>query len=204
MKTQRKQQGLSRVVDFFQVVIVRRMTFPLRLTPVAVPMGGMLMTRTARRSPSNRLTGWLPLLLGVVFLTAGPAWAGQAGLPANVPNILDPDVRVNFQPVGVATLRGNPDFPVVLLVNTSGEEPQALLLGLDARNGKDTWSLTGDPIVLIVVFADQTTIEGLYVDTGFADQGKASGSYAVVDELNSPVLPDLLKAVTAPVMQTYL
>ena len=206
MKTQRMQQGGTSVVDFFRdvIVLVGWMTFPLRLTPVPVPLGGALTSRTASRRPLNRPTGWLPLLLGFFFFAAGPTWAGQAALPAEVPNILDPAVRAGFLPVGVANLRGNPDFPVVLLVNTSGEAPQALLLGLDARNGKDSWSLTADPIVLIVVFTDPTTIGGLYVDTGFADQGKASGNYAVVDELNAPVLPDLLKAVTAPVIQTYL
>jgi hypothetical protein len=64
--------------------------------------------------------------------------------------------------------------------------------------------LTSDPIILIVVFSDEMRIQGLYVDTGFADQGKASGTYAAVDEQNSPALPDLLKAVTAVVARTYI
>jgi hypothetical protein len=106
--------------------------------------------------------------------------------------------------VGVANLLGNPDLPVVLLLNIAGEQPQALLIGLDARNGKETWSLATDPIILIVVFADGTMIQGLYVDTGFADLGKASGIYAVVDEVNSPALPELLKAVTEAVTQRYI
>jgi hypothetical protein len=130
--------------------------------------------------------------------TNGPA------LPAGVPDIYDPEVRAHFQPVRVANLRDNPDFPVVLVVNTAGGQPRALLLGLDARNGKDTWSLTTDPIILIVVLSDETTIQGLYMDIGFADEGKASGSYAEVDNENSPGLPDLLEAVPEPVARTYI
>ena len=130
--------------------------------------------------------------------TEGPA------LPAGVPDIYDPEVRAHFQPVRVANLRGNPDFPVVLAVNTAGEQPRALLLGLDARNGKSTWSLTTDPVILIAVLSDKTTIQGLYVDIGFADVGKASGSYAEVDNANSAGLPDLLDAVPEAVARTYI
>ena len=146
------------------------------------------------------------LVVGFFLLAAIPAWAGEPTLPADVPNIYDPEVRAQFQPVGVANLLGNPDLPVVLLLNIAGEQPQALLIGLDARNGKETWSLATDPIILIVVFADGTMIQGLYVDTGFADLGKASGIYAAVDvgEISSPVLPDLLKAVAEAMTQRYI
>jgi hypothetical protein len=133
-----------------------------------------------------------------------PAWADQPPLPAGVPDIWNPEVRAHFQRVGMANLRGNPDFPVVLLLNTAGEQPPALLLGLDARNGKDTWSLTTDPIILIAVFADETTIQGVYLDTGFVDLGVASGTYAAVDEGNSAALAELLKALTQAVTQTYI
>jgi len=139
------------------------------------------------------------LLLGVVLVTAMPAWAARPTLPAGVPNIYDPEVQAHFQPVEVGNLRDNPDFPVLLLVNTLGEHPQALLLGLDARNGTDSWSLTTDPIILIVIFSDEGTIEGSYVDTGFVDAGNASGDYAAVDAESFPALPDLLKAVATPV-----
>jgi hypothetical protein len=142
--------------------------------------------------------------VGVLLLGAIPAWAGSPALPAGVPDIYDPQVQAQFQPVGVANLRGNQDFPVILLVNTSGEQPPVLLVGLDARNGKATWSLTTDPIILIVVLSDDTTNQGVYVDIGFADRGKASGDYAAVDEVNSPALPDLLKAVGEVVTRTYI
>jgi hypothetical protein len=144
----------------------------------------------------------ISIIVGFVLLAAIPAWADQTTLPAGVPNIFDPEVRARFQFVGVANLHGNPDYPAVLLLNATGERPQVLLLGLDARNGKDTWSMTSDPIILIVVLSDGATIQGLYVDTGFADVGKASGNYAAVDEEGLPALPDLLKAVTEPAIQT--
>jgi hypothetical protein len=141
---------------------------------------------------------FLPLLLGLVLVAATPAWPAPASLPAGVPNIYDPGVLEQFQPAGVGNLRDNPDFPVLLLVNTMGEQPQALLLGLDARNGTEAWSLTADPVILIVLFSDQTTIQEVYVDAGFVDLGRASGNYAAVGEESLPALPDLLEAVTAP------
>ena len=137
------------------------------------------------------------LLVGVVLLAAVPAWAGARALPAGVPDFYDAAVLAHFQPVAVASLRGNPDFPALLLVNTTGEQPSALLLGFDARNGKNTWSLSSDPLVLIVVVAGQATIQGVYVDTGFVDGGKASGDFTGVDQRNLPALLELLRPSTA-------
>jgi hypothetical protein len=131
----------------------------------------------------------------IVLLVAVPAWAGQPALPSGVPDLRDPEVQAHFQPVGVKSLGDNPDLPAVLLLNTTGDQPPALLLGLDARNGTNTWSLALDPIILIVVFADATTIQAMYVDTGFAKQGKASGTYTPVDTGNPAALSNLLKAV---------
>lgn len=206
MKTQRTPQGFSTVVRFFRDVIalVRVLTLPGRLSPVPIPVRCRSASPLTRRTPPSRPTGWLPLLLGFVLLAAMPAWAGQPALPAGVPNIYDPEVRAHFQPMGVANLRGNRDFPVLLLVNATGEQPQALLLGLDARNGKETWSLATDPIILLVVFSDYTTIQAVYVDTGFAGLGKASGTYVAVDEVTSPTLPELLKAITELGTRTFI
>ncbi len=154
-----------------------------------------------QRTPPGRLTIW-PLLLGLVLLSAVPAWAGQPTLPAGVPNIYDPEVGAHFQLLGMANLEDNPDFPVVLLVDPSGKRPGGLIIALDARNGKDTWSLTTDPIILIAVLSDSAAIQDLYVDAGFADAGKPSGSYAKVDQQSLSALPDLLRAVTVAEKQT--
>ena len=206
MKTQRchfKSPSVSRL--FRRVAtLLGALSFPHRLAPIPVPVRRCSPGARDGRVPAGWPTGILVLLWGVLSLTLSPsAWAGQPTLPSDVPNIFDPAVRAHYVLVGVANLRGNPDFPVALLVGTEAESSRAILLGLDARNGGDTWSLEADPIILIVVLSDSTTILGLFVDTGFADQGKASGRYAAVDEANSPALPDLLRAVTDP-NQTHI
>jgi hypothetical protein len=168
---------------------------PGGLTSVPVPV--RRRSDQTRGLASSRRTGWLPLLVGFVLLAAVPAWAGAQALPVGVPDIYDAAVLAHFQPVAVANLRGNPDFPALLLVNTTGDQPSALLLGFDARNGKNTWSLSRDPLVLIVVVAGQATIQGVYVDTGFAERGKASGDYTGVDQESLPALLELLRPSTA-------
>ena len=194
MKNQRIWRRVLRIVRSVRAVIARA-TPPrgLALVPVSIRR----RSGPSRWLASIRRGGWLPLLVGVVLLAAVPAWAGAPTLPAGVPNIYDPAVRAHFQPVAVTNLQKNPDLPVLLLVNDTEESPPAILLGVDARNGKDTWSLSTDPIILIVVFADARTVQDVYVDIGFTDQGKASGTYAAVDPADGPALPELLKAVPA-------
>ena len=103
-------------------------------------------------------------------------------LPAEVPNIFDPEVRSQFQRVGVVNLRGNPDFPVLIFQNIVGGQPQTILLGLDARNGKEGWSLRSDSVILVILFADPETILAAYVDAGFADSGKPSRVFRKLDD----------------------
>lgn len=206
MKTEPTPQDFSALAGFFRDVIahISTLILPRRIASVPIPVRRQSVSGTSRRTPRRGLAGWLPLLVGFVFLTVVPAWAGHPTLPVGVPNIYDPEVRAQFQPVGVSNLLGNPDFPVLYVVNREGEKPQAMLIALDARNGKATWSLTRDPIILIVVFSDDTTIQRVYVDLGFAAQGKASGTYAAVDEVNSSALPELFKAVAEAVRRTYI
>ncbi len=164
------------------------------------PAAGWGTDATAARTASVLA---LLLVLGCVLLPGVSAWAAPASLPADVPNIYDPEVQAGFTPVMVANLRDNPDFPMVLLVNTTGNGPEALLLGLDAHNGTNTWSLTGDPIILIVAFSGET-VQQLYVDSGFAGQGTPSGTYARVDGANGSALPELLDAVSLAAAQTFI
>ena len=179
---------------------------PQRLVPVVCSARHPISVAARGPIPSRRRIGRLILLvafLSVVFPWL-PAWAAQPTLPAGVPNIFDPEVQANYQVIGVANLRGNPDFPAVLLLSTEEGKPEAILLGLDARNGEEVWSLKSDPIILIVVLTEPATIQGLYVDSGFADQGKASGSFTAVDKEDSPALPDLLKAVIEGASRTLI
>ena len=195
MKHQRISQCASKILGLFQAAIARvsLLTPPRGLAPVPVPV--RRRSGPTRWLASSQRTGWLPLLVGCVLLVASPAWAGAPALPAGVPNIFDPAVRAQFQAVGTANLQNNPDLPVLLFVKITGDEPQVLLLGFDARNEKDTWSLTTDPIILIGVFTDATTSRDVFLDTGFVDGGKASGTFAAMDPANASTLAELLKAV---------
>jgi hypothetical protein len=121
-----------------------------------------------------------------------------------VPNIFDPEVRAQFQAVGVANLQGNPDFPVLIVQNRVGDQPQIILFGMDARNGMETWSLASDPIILIILFADPRSVLGLHVDAGFTEKGKPSGTYVTLADPTSPSLHELLRSVTATPTRTYM
>lgn len=207
MKMQRirlKSTFLSRMCWHF-TTLLSTLSFPHRLAPIPMPVRRRSPGARIERVPARWRTGILVFLWGVLSLTVSPsAWAEQPSLPPDVPNIFDSAVRAHYAVVGVTNLRGNPDFPVVLLLNTDEESSPAILLGLDARNGEETWSLEADPIILIMVLSDPTTIKRVFVDTGFTDQGRASGHYAAVDEADSPALPDLLKAVTENPNETYI
>lgn len=203
MKTRNESHRRAAGADLFRAVIrlVASVIFPP--WPVRVPVAARRRS-VHSQIPSRWPSGRVALLLLLVILAPIPTWAGQPVLPAGVPNVFDPEVRARFQPVGVANLRGNPDFPVLILQNTAGEQPQVMLLGLDARNGKDTWSLASDPIILIVLFADPGTILGAHVDAGFAELGKPSGQLMTLADPTSPALSDLLRSVTLAATRTYM
>ncbi|HSB77690.1 MAG TPA: hypothetical protein VLM91_02790 [Candidatus Methylomirabilis sp.] len=201
MNDRNKPRTFSILLTFFRAVV--RLVRGLSLSPeqiALVPGPGRCQAAPRERqwTPPGQIV-ILPLLLSCILVAATPAGSRAAALPAGVPNIYDPDVLAHFQPAAVGNLRDNPDFPVLLLLNTIGEQPPALLLGLDARNGTDVWSLTTDPIILIMLLSDRTTIQGVYVDAGFVELGKASGNYAAVGGESLPALLDLLPAVSLPV-----
>jgi hypothetical protein len=197
-------RGSSSALGYFKDFVASGRRFALFPKQVALVPGSnrdQTASGLSRRRSSGQPCFW-PLLLGLILVAATPAWPALPSLPAGVPNIYDPGVLEHFRSAEVGNLHDNPDFPVLLLVNTVEEQPQALLLGLDARNGTDAWSLTADPVILIMLFSDPTTIREAYVDAGFVDLGKASGSYAEVGEESLPALPYLLNAVTEPARGT--
>ena len=158
----------------------------------------------SRRTRLQHVRCTLGILPACLLLVAGPVWAeGKPSLPGGVPNLFDPEVRAQYQPTIVGNLLANPDFPLVMLVNTTGTHPGAILVALDARNGTDTWSLSTDPIVLIALFADPATITDLYVDSGFLEQGTPSGSFQSVPDPRE-MLPDLLHALSEIPARTFL
>ncbi len=181
---------------------------------VSVPVPTRLVALRCRRVvPGKSLPWWawfqhrrsaVGVVLACLLLVAGPGWAaGKPTLPGGVPNLFDPAVRAQYQPARVGNLLANPDLPLVMLINTTGTRPEAVVVALDARNGTDTWSLRTDPIVLIALFADPATMTDLYFDSGFLEQGTPSGSFQnVPDPLKK--LPDLLHALAAIPARTFL
>lgn len=157
-----------------------------------------------RRAWFQHLCYAMGIVLACLLLVAGPVWAeGKSTLPGGVPNLFDPAVWAQYRPTLVGNLLANPDLPLVMLINTTGTHPGAVLVALDARNGTDTWSLRTDPIVLIVLFADPATMTDLYFDSGFLEQGTPSGSFqGVPDPLER--LPDLLHALSEIPARTFL
>jgi hypothetical protein len=69
-----------------------------------------------------------------------------------------------FVPLSLTLLNGDPDFPVLFAEQANGSFPQIVLLVVDARNGKDTWSLRDDPIVFYLLFSDATTVEQVFLE----------------------------------------
>ncbi len=171
------------------------------LSRFIAPDQSLPRSRPARRQHLPCILAVLPICF---LLVAGPAWAeGKPALPDGVPNLFDPEVRAQYETTLVGNLFANPDLPLLVLVSTNGSRPGAVLIALDARNGTDTWSLSADPIILIALFADDSTITDFYLDNGFLKQGTASGSFqSFPDPLEA--LPDLLHAVSVIPARTYL
>lgn len=97
--------------------------------------------------------------------------------PPGVPKLTDPDTRTHFVTLAVSQLDGDPDFPMLILAKVNKGLPQFVLVVLDARNGKETWSLPEDPPVFFMLFSDPRTVERAYLDEGFVTDGEPSGSF---------------------------
>ena len=145
------------------------------------------------------------MVLALLLPVCGSASAARlAALPSGVPDLSDPDIRAKYRPVQVGSVGGNPDLPLVILVSEAKDTPRAVLVGLDARNGKNTWSLLGDPIVLIVLFENPTTITELLVDPGFLKQGTPSGSFERLPHPGLDALPEVLRTMAEVPARTFL
>ncbi len=139
-------------------------------------------------------------VLGMVALVLALAVAAAASaqtknLPEGVPDLLNPDAQHEWQAYQAGNLEGNADFPLVMFVNTAGNQPAAVMMAVDAENGTDQWSLTKDPIVVIALFSDPKTINRIYADSGFTENGKPSGNYTEVANPSIETLTGLLQSV---------
>jgi len=135
------------------------------------------------------------LALALSLACPGRAAAGT-GWPDGVPDLLAPGTASAWEAMHVGDVEGNPDLPVLLFVHRQGEEPRALLVGLDARNGRETYTLGSDPVIFVAVLADPdpTTVTVVYYDTGFAAAERPSGQF---QEVGQPALDDLPPFVRA-------
>jgi hypothetical protein len=175
------------------VQIFHRLFLPPKPVPVRV--------RDFRRP---RSAGYLLIAL-LVVLQAGQVWAeGEQGIPSSLPDLLDPQVQKHYSPLQIGSVHGNPDLPLVMLVNTKEGWSDTMLVGLDARNGKPTWSLQSDPIILIARFTDPATVTELFFDPGFMRQGTPSGSFESVPDNRLEALPLLLQAFPDVPRRTFM
>ncbi len=116
-------------------------------------------------------------ILVAVLLTAMTQVSAAAIYPPGVPNLTDPDVQNEFVRVAVSRLDEDPDFPVLVLARVSKGLPQFLLVIVDARNGKETWSLHEDRAVFYMLLSDPMSVLQAYLDDGFVSDGRPSGSF---------------------------
>ena len=162
-----------------------------------------------------RSTQWLaalPVVMALALSLSGSAWAqdshsqggpGQDGqaqsnqihLPDGIPNLADPQVGAGWQGYQVGSLNNDPDLPLLMFVNTSGNQPAAMMFGVDARNGKETFSLASDPVILVALFSDPQTVTRIYYDQGFSGNGHPSGQFAQIANPDQKSLPDLLATI---------
>lgn len=150
----------------------------------------------------RRLAGLL-VVLGLALSPPAVARAQSQGrLPDGVPDLLSP--QSDWQSYQVGNLEGDPDFPLIMFLNNKGSAPAAVMVAIDARNGKSSWSLESDPAILIALFADSETLSGLYYDQGFTEAGHPSGQYTKVADPNVKSLPLLLKSVAEAQHRIYM
>lgn len=121
----------------------------------------------------------LALFAAAALLAVTVPVSAEREYPPGVPNLTDPDIQTEFVTLAVWQLNGDPDFPVLVLAGTNEGLPQLLLVIVDARNGKETWSLREDSPVFFMLFSDPTTVLQAYLDEGFTANGKPSGSFDV-------------------------
>jgi hypothetical protein len=116
------------------------------------------------------------LLLAGLLAGAASARAEIVWVPT-APDVVGPGGEGRFVPLRLTHLNGDADFPMLLVGKVDAGFPQFAVLVVDARNGKDTWSLRGEPVVFYLLFSDGTGDQQIFLDEGFAERGQASGTF---------------------------
>lgn len=131
-------------------------------------------------------------------VAGGPSALERGGaarpLPPVIPDFRDAETLARFTPVAQGRLWGNPDFPILLIRGLQATDPLFVLIVLDARNGKNTWSLIEDPMILVTVGKRGEEDPETYVDEGFVTGGTPSGAYVAVEGATLSDLTGLLEA----------
>ncbi|MGH7394752.1 MAG: hypothetical protein ACREJF_04040, partial [Candidatus Methylomirabilales bacterium] len=119
----------------------------------------------------------LTLLLTAAVAGLPAAVAGESSLvergaparqlPPRVPDFTDAETLARFTAVAQGRLWGNPDFPILLIRAIETTDPLFVLIVLDARNGKTSWSLLEDPMILVTVGKQGEERPETFVDEGF-------------------------------------
>jgi hypothetical protein len=146
----------------------------------------------------------LTLLLAAAVAGLPAAVAGESSLvergaparhlPPPVPDFTDAATLARFTLVAQRRLWGNPDFPVLLIRGIETTDPIFVLIVLDARNGKTSWSLLEDPMILVTVGKQGEESPETFVDEGFVTQGTPSGDFVAVEGATMNDLTGLLEA----------
>ena len=146
----------------------------------------------------------LTLLLAAAVAGLPAAGAGEPSLlerggdarhlPPAIPDFSDAETLARFTPVAQGRLWGNPDFPILLIRGLEATDALFVLIVLDARNGKDTWSLVEDPMILVTVGKQGEEDPETYVDEGFVTEGRPSGAFVGVEGATVSDLTGLLEA----------
>ena len=118
------------------------------------------------------------LLAGCVAFLAPPRALGAPGRPAAVPDLRDPSVQAEYVILELGAFGGDSDFPAVLLGRIRGGAPRFLLMVVDARNGRETWSVREDAAVFYLLLDNATTIQQAFLDEGFAAAGRPTGEFS--------------------------
>ncbi|MFB3817172.1 MAG: hypothetical protein ACE147_05855 [Candidatus Methylomirabilales bacterium] len=145
-------------------------------------------------APAIHAVARMALLILALVLALATIALGQGPLPEGVPDVLSPGTRDDWRAFHVGNAEDDPNFPLIMFVNTAGHQPTAVLMAVNAQNGTDRWSLESDPVVLIALFAHPPTIARVYYDTGFAQEGRATGQYAVLQDPEPEVVGSLMRS----------
>ncbi len=94
-----------------------------------------------------------------------------AGLPEVIRSGLFPITNVQVLKESIAL--GNPDLPLLMVALPT--VPVPVILVVDARNGKDTWSLSKDPIIVVATSQGQQ-----WMDEGILSGGPATGTFTAI------------------------